>query len=78
MSEFKLGDFVKLSEEFKRTTPHSKKVLQRREKGKVVGFGCKHKNTVWIKWIEGRPTPPKTVEAWFVEWLEKCEKEAQE
>jgi len=75
MKEFEIGDIVKLSEEFKEATPHSKKVLQKRQKGRIVGFGRKYPETVRVKWIEGTPEPPKTVESWFVGWLEKCEDE---
>ena len=75
MKELEIGDIVEFTEEFKKATPHSKSVLQRRQKGRIVGFGRKYPGTVRVKWIEGIPEPPKTVESWFVGWLEKCEDE---
>jgi hypothetical protein len=71
--KFEIGDIVTLSKEFKEMTPHSRNVIQRRARGKIVGFGRKYTKTVRVKWIEGTPTPPKSIESWFVEWLEKVE-----
>jgi hypothetical protein len=70
---FEVGDVVTLSKEFKEETPHSQRVIQMRARGRVVGFGRKHRNTVRVKWIEGTPNPPKSIESWCAEWLEKVE-----